>query len=80
MTKHTLPDCVQTALKAYFENLGDQKPSNIYTMVMSEAEKAVFKAVLHYAQNKQSMAAQYLGISRGTLRKKLREYDLYNDI
>jgi len=34
--------------------------------------------VMHYAQGNQTRAAQALGINRGTLRKKLKQYGLDN--
>lgn len=76
MLEHTLHDYVQIVLKNYFQNLGEALPSNVYTMVISEVEKALFQGVLDYTHHNQSKAAQYLGLNRGTLRKKLREYDL----
>jgi Fis family transcriptional regulator len=33
-------------------------------------------AVLEYTKNNQSKAAEILGLNRGTLRKKLKQYDL----
>lgn len=78
--EHTLHDYVQLVLEDYFEKLGDQKPSNIYAMTMAEVEKAILKTVLVRAQNNQSTASKYLGLNRSTLRKKLKEHDLYNDI
>jgi Fis family transcriptional regulator len=74
--EHSLHEYVKLTLKDYFEHLDEEKPLNIYAMVISEVEKAIFKTVLKYAKNNQSKAAAYLGLSRSTLRKKLREYDL----
>ena len=45
-------------------------------MVIREVEEPLFRAVLDYAQGNQSQAAGILGINRGTLRKKLREFGL----
>ncbi len=78
--EHTLHDHVQLVLEDYFEKLGDQEPSNIYAMTMREAEKAVLETVLKQAKNNQSTASKYLGLNRSTLRKKLKEHDLYNGI
>jgi Fis family transcriptional regulator len=46
-------------------------------MVVSETEYALFKTVLEYAHGNQSKAAEYLGISRGTFRKKLKQCQLH---
>jgi Fis family transcriptional regulator len=44
--------------------------------VMSEVERPLFSAVLNYTNGNQSEAAEILGINRGTLRKKLKAYNL----
>jgi Fis family transcriptional regulator len=64
------------ALDAYFATLNGHKPGQLYDLVMREVEEPLFKAVLDYAQGNQSRAADILGINRGTLRKKLKEYGL----
>lgn len=43
---------------------------------MREVELPLFQAVMDYSDGNQSRAATILGINRGTLRKKLREYGL----
>ncbi|HEU4601432.1 MAG TPA: DNA-binding transcriptional regulator Fis [Steroidobacteraceae bacterium] len=64
------------ALDAYFATLNGHKPGQLYDLVMREVEEPLFKAVLNYAEGNQSRAADILGINRGTLRKKLKEYGL----
>jgi Fis family transcriptional regulator len=64
------------ALEAYFATLNGHKPSQLYDLVMREVEEPLFRAVLDYAEGNQSRAADILGINRGTLRKKLKEYGL----
>lgn len=64
------------ALRGYFKHLNGHKPCDLYQLVLSEVEKPLLKAVLHYTNGNQSEAAEVLGINRGTLRKKLRTYNL----
>ena len=71
-----LRDLTQDALNAYFKNLNGHRPGDLYTLVMSEVEQPLFKAVLDFTGGNQSRAADILGINRGTLRKKLRSYHL----
>jgi Fis family transcriptional regulator len=66
----------EEALSAYFGTLNGHKPGRLYEMVMREVEAPLFKSVMDYAEGNQSRAATILGINRGTLRKKLREYGL----
>ena len=64
------------ALDGYFSKLNGHKPGDLYQLVLGEVEKPLFKAVLDYTNGNQSEAAEILGINRGTLRKKLRTYNL----
>jgi Fis family transcriptional regulator len=66
----------ERALNDYFANLNGHRPARLYNMVMREVEEPLFRAVLDYAAGNQSRAAVILGINRGTLRKKLREFGL----
>ena len=50
--------------------------TDLYQLVIGEVEKPLFKAVLRYTNGNQSEAAEILGINRGTLRKKLKQYGL----
>ncbi len=52
------------------------RPAQLYDMVLREVEEPLFKAVLEYVEGNQSRAAGILGINRGTLRKKLRQFGL----
>jgi Fis family transcriptional regulator len=60
----------------YFQSLGGQSTTNLYDLVMTEVETPLLIAVLEYTKNNQSKAADILGLNRGTLRKKLKQYDL----
>lgn len=66
----------ERALTDYFSSLNGTRPAHLYDMVMREVEEPLFRAALHYAQGNQSQAAGILGINRGTLRKKLRQFGL----
>jgi Fis family transcriptional regulator len=66
----------EEALSAYFNSLNGHRPGRLYELVMREVEQPLFKSVMDYAEGNQSRAATILGINRGTLRKKLREYGL----
>ena len=64
------------ALETYFTNLNGDRPGHLYNLVLREVEEPLFRAVLDYVEGNQSRAAEVLGMNRGTLRKKLREYRL----
>jgi Fis family transcriptional regulator len=75
---HELPlrNHAERALTDYFANLNGHRPARLYDLVLREVEEPLFRAVLDYAAGNQSRAAVILGINRGTLRKKLREFGL----
>lgn len=67
---------VESALQAYFKKLDGISVTNVYDMVIKEIEAPMLKTVLTLVEGNQTRAAEVLGLSRGTLRKKLRLYDL----
>ena len=71
LCKHT-----EDALESYFASLNGDRPGDLYDLVMGEVERPLFKAVMDYTDGNQSQAAGILGINRGTLRKKLKSYEL----
>ena len=77
-TRQMIPlnKCVREALEEYFEKLDGHKVTNLYEMVLKEIELPLFKEVMKNTKNNQSNAATMLGINRGTLRKKLKQYKL----
>jgi len=66
----------EEALQSYFETLNGHKPAHLYDLVMREVEEPLFKVVMSHVDGNQSRAAVILGINRGTLRKKLKEFGL----
>lgn len=71
-----LNECVSNALKAYFEALEGEPASNLYQMLMNEVEVPLLRATLEHTHGNQCRAAEILGINRGTLRKKIKQYGL----
>lgn len=71
-----LHDSVRQALESYFAQLKGQPPTNLYELVLAEVEVPLLEAVMEYTKGNQSRAAILLGLSRGTLRKKLKIYGM----
>jgi len=72
----TLRDSVEKAMGNYFAHLDGQDVANVYNMVLSEVEAPLLEAVMKYTRNNQTRASTVLGLNRGTLRKKLKQYGL----
>ncbi len=76
MAKINLSDNVDILLDQYFEDLGGDKPSDIYEMVITTIEKPLLLYVMNQAEGNQSNAAKILGLNRNTLRKKLKHHKI----
>ncbi len=72
----SLEKSVTNALLQYLEDLDGETPHNLYDKVLSEIEKPLLSTVMLHCENNQSKAASCLGINRGTLRKKLKQYQI----
>jgi DNA-binding protein Fis len=66
-----LEDSVRLSLEQYFSDLGDTDPNDMYEMVIRCVERPLLEVAMERAQQNQSKAAQMLGVTRNTLRKKL---------
>ena len=66
----------EAAIKDFLETLDGETCVDLHAMVVEQVEEPVLKAVMEYNLNNQSKAAAMLGLNRGTLRKKLRQYNL----
>ena len=71
-----IADCVRRNLNRYFRDLDGEAPHAIYNMVLACVEKPMLEVVLKQAQGNQTVAAEMLGISRSTLRRKLADHNL----
>ena len=58
-------------LERYLSDLGDSQPHDMLSMVVTCVEKPVLQIALERSNGNQSRAAEMLGITRSTLRKKL---------
>src|SRR5258706_16467874 len=68
-----LADCVKRSLERYFKDMDGEKPTSIYEMGLKNIEKPMIETVLGQAEGNQSLAAEMLGVTRNTLRKKMRQ-------
>ena len=73
-----LNGCVRKALDKYFADLDGHAPGDLYQLMLGEVEKPLLEKVIQHTQGNQTKASELLGINRGTLRKKLKQYGLDN--
>lgn len=72
----TLREAVDQAMSLYFSHLDGENVTDLYNMVMAEVEAPLLRSVMTHTRGNQTQASQMLGLNRGTLRKKLKQYDL----
>jgi len=76
MSKKQIEECVRNSLEGYFKDLRGTEPDGMYDMLVRAVEKPLLEVVMQHADKNQSRAAEWLGLNRNTLRKKLLEHKL----
>jgi Fis family transcriptional regulator len=71
-----LRECVARATRRYLTDFGDHPAQHLYRLVLAEVEAPLISEVLRHCRGNQTRAAQMLGITRATLRKKLGDLGL----
>ncbi len=76
MTRKQIDESVRSTLEQYFKDLRGTEPAGVHEMILSAVEKPMLEVVMKHANGNQSKAAEWLGINRNTLRRKLGEHQL----
>ena len=76
MSNNSIEECVRANLETYFKDLHGTEPAGMHEMLVRAVEKPLLDVVMQHAQQNQSRAAEWLGLNRNTLRKKLVEHKL----
>ena len=76
---HNLRDSVTACVRQYLKELDGQLSTDVYQMVLAEVEAPLLAEIMAYTRNNQTRASLMLGLNRGTLRKKLKQYNLISD-
>ena len=75
-TTQSLSDSVRASVRQYLKELDGQLSTDVYQMVLAEVEAPLLEEIMAYTRDNQTKASIMLGLNRGTLRKKLKQYDL----
>ncbi len=76
MSRKTIEDCIRDSLEQYFKELRGSEPHSVHAMIIDTVEKPLLEVVMRHAAGNQSKAAEWLGINRNTLRRKLVDHKL----
>jgi Fis family transcriptional regulator len=74
--KQPIRRSVTSAIELYLGDMNGHEVNDLYHVVLSEVEPAILDVVMTHVAGNQTEAAEMLGVSRGTLRKKLKLYGL----
>jgi Fis family transcriptional regulator len=75
-TVTSLRESVDLFVRRYLDEMDGEMSTDFYELVLSEVEGPLLQAVMEYTRFNQTRTAQMLGLNRGTLRKKLRQYGI----
>ena len=76
MSKKQIEEVVRQSLEAYIKDLRGNEPEQLHDMMIRIVERPLLDVVMKHAEGNQSRAAEWLGLNRNTLRKKLTEHKL----
>jgi len=76
VSKKHIDECIRTSLEQYFDDLRGTEPHSVHEMILAAVEKPMLDVVMKRADGNQSKAAEWLGINRNTLRRKLLDHKL----
>ncbi len=71
-----IDDCIRASVEQYFKDLDGAAPDGLHQLVIQSVERPLLDVVMRHAEGNQSKAAEWLGINRNTLRRKLLDHQL----
>lgn len=72
----TLRECTSRAARRYIADLKADDGAELHAVFVAEMESALIAEVCRHTAGNLTRAARLLGLSRGTLRKKMQDYQL----
>ena len=76
-TQKPLRDSVKQAVNKYLKQLDSSDAiENLYDLVLAEVEAPLLEEIMTHTRGNQTKASNMMGINRGTLRKKLKQYGM----
>lgn len=74
-----LSDTIRKAVVNYLDALDGAEPKDVYALFLAQLEKPLLEVMLNRNRGNQSTTAKQLGLARGTIRTKMKQYDLLVD-
>ena len=72
----SLSKTIKSETLSYISKMNGQGVSNLHNLFITEVEKSLISAVLSHLGGNVTKTASYLGINRGTLIKRIKDYGI----
>ena len=72
----SLSKTIKNETLAYINKMNGHGVSNLHNLFITEVEKSLISAVLSHLGGNVTKTATYLGINRGTLIKRIKDYGI----
>lgn len=77
LSKSSLSTVVEKEAKLFIKNMnGNGSKSNMHSLFLNDTERTLIDTVLATCKGNVTKSADFLGISRGTLIKRIKDYNL----
>ena len=77
LSSSNLSSVVKKEVKTFIKDMnGNVSKSNMHSLFLNDTEKTLIDTVLETCNGNVTKSADFLGISRGTLIKRIKEYNL----
>lgn len=67
---------VHKTIRRFLDDMGSTEPEHVYRKLLDEVEPPLIEEVLLFTRGNQSRAARILGMTRNTLRTRIRRYGI----
>jgi len=74
--RQSLQECTRDTIHQYLNNMKGHQAQNLHAYIMDEIEKGLIREVLQFTAGHLSQSSKILGITRTTLRNKIRKHQL----
>lgn len=74
--KINLQEYTRHTVKQYLQNMKGHQAKNLYNFVIDEIEKGIILEVLSHTNGNRTKTSEILGVTRTTLRNKIRKHKL----
>ncbi len=76
LAKMNLQDYTRQNIKQYLNDLNGHQAKNLYDFVIGQIEKGIILEVLEFTKGNRTQSSKILGITRTTLRHKIKKHNL----